>query len=114
MTEKKYILQNTDSKWVTIVSIDDLSYTNYQNMIEYKSKYYILKASIKEQSITIEVVFKIWMLNNLGPAFKTYLTVVNSYIRKDKNLKTIKEVEFQIPAEQKSNFNFVTTKSLYF
>ncbi len=59
MTEKKYILQNTDSKWVTIVSIDDLSYTNYQNMIEYKSKYYILKASIKEQSITIEVVFKI-------------------------------------------------------
>ncbi len=54
------------------------------------------------------------MLNNLGPAFKTYLTVVNSYIRKDKNLKTIKEVEFQIPAEQKSNFNFVTTKSLYF
>ena len=53
-------------------------------MAEYRSKYYALKASIKGQSITIEDALKIRMFNNLGPAFKTYLTVVNDRMQKDK------------------------------
>lgn len=47
-------------------------------MTEYRSKYYALKASIKEQNITIKATLKIWMLNNLGSAFKTYFTIVNN------------------------------------
>ena len=51
-------------------------------MAEYYSKYYSLKASIKEQSITIEDILKIWMLNHFGPAFKIYLTVINNCMQK--------------------------------
>ena len=47
-------------------------------MVENYSKYYAFKASYKEQNITIEDALKIRMLNNLGPAFKTYLTIVNN------------------------------------
>ena len=87
-------------------------------MAEYRSKYYALKASIKEQSITIEDALKIRMLNNLGPAFKTYLTVVNDRMRKDEQLeedevlfKAIEEEETRIKAESKASANFAATKS---
>ncbi len=87
-------------------------------MAEYCSKYYALKASIKEQSITIEDALKIRMLNNLGPAFKTYLTVVNDRMRKDKKLeeddvlfKVIEEEETRIKADHRTSANFASTKS---
>ncbi len=87
-------------------------------MAEYLSKYYTLKAIIKEQSITIEDALKIRMLNNLGPAFKTYLTVVNDQIWKDKKLEednvlfeAIEEEETCIKADHKLSANFVSTKS---
>ena len=77
-------------------------------------------ASIKKQSITIEDTLKIWMLNNLGPAFKTYLTVVNNWMQKDKKFeedealfKAIKKKETQIITEQKPIANFATIKSHY-
>lgn len=73
-----------------------------------------------EQSITIEDALKIRMLNNLGPAFKTYLTVVNDWMRKDKKLeenealfKAIEEEETRIVTEQKASANFASTKSHY-
>lgn len=98
--------------------MDDLSYASCKNMAEYRSKYYALKASITEQSITIEDALKIRMLNNLGPAFKTYLTVVNDRMRKDKQLegdealfKAIEEEETRIVTEQKANVNFASIKS---
>ena len=53
-------------------------------MAEYRSKYYAFKVSIKEQSITIENAIKIQMVNNLDPAFKTYLTIVSNCIQKVK------------------------------
>ncbi len=55
-------------------------------MAGYYSEYYAHNTSIKKQSITIKDALKIRMLNNLGPAFKTYLTVNNDRIRKDKKL----------------------------
>ena len=58
------------------------------------------------------------MLNNLSPAFKTYLTVVNDRIRKDEKLKedevlfkTIEEEETRIKAEHKASANFASKKS---
>ncbi len=87
-------------------------------MAGYRSKYYSLKASIKRQSITIKNVLKIRMLNNLGSAFKTYLTVVIDLMRKDKKLrkdnvlfKAIKEEETRIKADHKAFANFVSTMS---
>ena len=86
-------------------------------MAEYRSKYYALKASIKEQSITIEDALKIRMLNNLGPTFKIYPTVVNDRMQKDEQLeedkvlfKAIVEEETRIKAESKASANFATTK----
>ena len=86
-------------------------------MAEYCSKYYALKASIKEQSITIEDAFKIRMLNKLGPAFKTYLTVVNNRMQKDEQLqedetlfKAIEEEKTRIKAKSKASVNFATIK----
>ena len=118
--KKRYTLQNTASKWATITSIDKLTYAICKNMAEYRSKYYALKASIKEQNITIEDVLKIRMLNNLGPAFKTYLTVINDQMRKDEKLeedeilfKAIEEEETRIVTKQKASANFATTKSHY-
>lgn len=46
-----------------------------------------IKASIKEQNIFFKDVLKIRMFNNLGPEFKTYLTVVNDRMQKDKKLE---------------------------
>lgn len=98
--------------------MDELIYATYKNMAEYRSEYYALKASIKEQSITIEDALKIWMLNNLGPAFKTYLTVVNDWMRKDEKLeedevlfKAIEEEETRIRVKYKASINFALTKS---
>ncbi len=85
--KKRYTLQNTASKWATITSIDELTYATCKNMAEYRSKYYALKASIKEQSITIEGALKTRMLNNLASAFKTYLTIVNDRMQKDEKLE---------------------------
>lgn len=34
--KERYTLQNTASKWATIVSMDDLSYANCKNMAEYR------------------------------------------------------------------------------
>ena len=116
--KKRYTLQNTASKWATIISVDELSYANCKNMAEYRSKYYALKASITEQEITIEDALKIRMLNNLGPAFKTYLTVVNDRMRTDEKLednetlfKAIEEEETRMKAEQKASANFAAAKS---
>ena len=87
-------------------------------MTEYHSKYYAAKASIQEQNITIEDALKIWMLNNLGPTFKTYLTVINDQIQKYEKLeedevlfKAIEEEETCIKAEYKASANFALTKS---
>lgn len=88
--KRRYTLQNTASKWATIISVDELSYANRKNMAEYHSKYYPLKANISEQKIMIEDALKIQMLSNLGPSFKTYLTVVNDRMQKDENLRTMK------------------------
>ena len=116
--KKRYTLQNTASKWATIISIDELTYTTCKNIAEYRSEYYSHRASIKEQSITIEDAFKIRMLNNFGPAFKTYLTVNNDCIRKDKKLeednvlfKAIEEEETPIKADNKTSINSASTKS---
>lgn len=49
--KKGYTLQNTAIRWATITSIDELTYATCKNMPEYRSKYYALKASIKEQNI---------------------------------------------------------------
>ena len=56
--KKRYTLQNTASKWATITSIDKLTYATFKNMAEYRSKYYTLKASIKEQNITVKDALK--------------------------------------------------------
>ena len=56
-------------------------------MAEYCSKYYALKTSIQEQNITIKDALKIWILNNLGPAFKIYLIIVINWMQKDKKLE---------------------------
>ena len=71
-------------------------------MAEYRLKYYALKASIKEQNITIKDALKIWMLNNLGLAFKTYLTVVNDRMQKDEKLEE-DEVLFKAIEEEETN-----------
>lgn len=57
--ERRYNLQNTPSKWAAITSIDKLTYATFKNMVEYHSMYYILKASIKEQRISIGDALKI-------------------------------------------------------
>lgn len=87
-------------------------------MAEYRSQYYALKSSISEQKITIEDALKIRMLNNLGLAFKTYLTVVNDRMRTDKKLeddevlfKAIEEEKTRMKVEQKASANFASTKS---
>ena len=86
-------------------------------MAEYRSKYYIFKASIKEQNITIKNAFKIRRINNLGPVFNIYLIVVNDWMLKNKQLeedevlfKAIEEEETYIKAEYKASANFATTK----
>ena len=116
--KKRYTLQNTASKWSTIISVDERFYASCKNMAEYRSKYYSLKASISEQKITIEDALKIRMLNNLGPAFKTYLTVVNDRMRTNERLednetlfKAIEEEETRMKAEQKASANFAKSKS---
>ena len=87
-------------------------------MAKYCSKYYALKTSIKEQSITIKDALKIPMLNNLGPVFKTYLTIVNDQMQKDEKLeenevlfKAIEEEKTRIKAKHKASANFASTKS---
>ena len=58
------------------------------------------------------------MLNNLGPSFKTYLTVVNDRMRTkethddDETLfKAIEEEEARMKAEHKASANFTASKS---
>ena len=87
-------------------------------MAEYRSKYYALKASIKEQNITIEDAIKIRMLNNLSPTFKTYLTIVNNCRQKVEQFeedeilfKAIEEEETYIKTVSKASVNFATIKS---
>ncbi len=87
-------------------------------MVEYRSKYHTLKASIKEQSITVEDALNIQMLNNLGQTFKTYLTIVNDQVRKeemlgenDDLLKVIEEEGTRIKADHRASANFASTKS---
>ncbi len=87
-------------------------------MAEYRSKYHALKASIKEQSITLENALKIQMLNNFGQTFKTYLTIVNDPVRKeemlgedDDLLKAIEKEETRIKADHRASANFASTKS---
>lgn len=72
------------------------------------------------QSITIEDTLKIRMLNNFGPAFKTYLIVLNDCMQKDKKLeenealfKVIEKKKNRIVTEQKASANFATTRSNY-
>ena len=116
--KKRYTLQNAAGKWATISSIDELSYASCKNMAEYRSKYYALKASVVEQKITIQDALKIRMLNNLGPSFKTYLTVVNDRMRAKEMLdddetlfKAIEEEETRMKAEQKAFAKFASAKS---
>ena len=87
-------------------------------MAKYCSKYYALKASTKKQNITIDDAFKFRMLNNLGFAFKTYLTVVNNQMQKDEKLeedkvlfKAIEEEETRIKAKYKASADFALIKS---
>lgn len=116
--KKRYILQNTASKWATFTFIDKLTYAICKNIAEYHSKYFTLKTSIKKQNITIEDTLKIWMLNNFGLAFKTYLTVVNDWMQKDEKLeedeilfKAIEEKKTHIKTKYKAFVNFTMTKS---
>ncbi len=101
-----------------MTSIDELTYSKCKNMEDYRSKYHALKVSIKEQSIAIEDVLKIRILNNLGPGFKTYLTVVNDRMRKDKKLrkddvlfKPLEEEETCIKVDYRASADFASTKS---
>ena len=87
-------------------------------MAEYRSKYYSLKASIKKRSVTIKDELKTRILNNLGPACKTYFTVVNDRMRKDERLeeddvlfKAIEEEETSIKVDHLASANFFSTKS---
>lgn len=96
-------------------------YANCENITEYQSKCFVLKASIKELSIKIKDALKIEMLNNLGLAFKTYFTIVNNPIWRNKKLEkdkalfmAIKEEKIQEVTKQKASANFTTIKSHYF
>lgn len=87
-------------------------------MKEYRLKYYVFKASIKEQKIIIKNALKIWMFNNLGLVFKIYLTIINNQIQKNKKLeenevlfKAIEEEETCIKTKHKASANFTSTKS---
>lgn len=44
---------------------------------------------------------KIWMFNNLGPKFKTYFTIVNNQMQKNKKLED-NEVLFKAIGEEKT------------
>ena len=98
--------------------MNELTYATCKNIAEYRSKYYVLKASIKEQSITIADTPKIRMLNNLSLGFKTYLIVVNDRMQKDEQLekdenlfKDIEKEKTCIKTESKAFANFATIKS---
>lgn len=86
-------------------------------MAKYCSKYYIFKASIKKQNNIIENMHTICILNNFGPIFKIYFTVVND-CKKDEHLKenrflfkVIKEEETCIEAKNKVFINYIITIS---
>ena len=70
-------------------------------MAEYRSRYYSVKQYITEQNILIEDSLKIRMLNNLGQAFKTYLTIVNTGMRKNRKLDDDEKL-FKAIAEKKT------------
>ncbi len=70
-------------------------------MAEYRSRYYSVKQYIIEQNILIEDSLKIRMLNNLGQAFKTYLTIVNTEMRKNRKLDDDEKL-FKAIAEKKT------------
>lgn len=106
------------NKWVTITSIDELTYITCKNMAKYCFKYYALKTSIKKQNITIKDALKIQILNNLSPIFKTYLTIVNNWMQKNEKLekdevlfKIIEKEETWIKAKYKISANFASSKS---
>ncbi len=68
--------------------------------------------------ITIEKALRIWILNNLGPVFQTYQTIIKNKVRTVKKLeenqvffKAIEEEKTQIKAKKKSPSNFAPTKS---
>lgn len=82
-------------------------------MAEYCLNYSALKTSIKKQSITIKDALNIQILNNLGPIFKIYLTIVIDKMQKDEKLeedkvlfKVIEEEETCIKAKHKASANF--------
>lgn len=86
-------------------------------MAKYCSKYYALKTIIKKQNITIKDALKIWILNNLGSVFITYLTIINNQMQKDKKLeedkvlfKAIDKEKTCIKTKHKASANFVLTK----
>lgn len=100
------------------MSINKVIYATSKNMAEYCLKYYAFKASIKEQSVTIEDALKIRMLNNIGPVFETYFTIVNNQMQKNTKLKDdkvlfkmIEEDETRIKTEHKISINFASIKS---
>lgn len=70
-------------------------------MVEYHSKYYVFKASIKEQYIIIENTLKIRILNNLSLVFKTYLIILNNQMQKYEKLKE-DEVLFKAIEQEKT------------
>lgn len=82
------------------MSIKAVSYTNYKNIAEYRSKYYILKANVIKQSIIITDALKIQILNNLEFVFKTYLTVGNNWMQKEKKLEEYKTLFKVIKKEE--------------
>lgn len=86
-------------------------------MAKYCSKYYTLKANIKEQSIIIKNVFKIQIFNNFSFAFKTYFTIVNNRMQKNEKLeedkvlfKAIEEIKTCIKAKHKTSTKFCLDK----
>lgn len=74
-------------------------------MVKYCSKYYAFKTNIKKQNNTIKKAFKICILNNLDPKFKTYLIIINDQMQK----AVIKEKKTCIKSKYKST-NFAIIK----
>lgn len=110
---KRYTLQNTASKWATIISVDEISYASCKKMVKYLSEYYALKASISGKKVTIEDALKIRMLNNLGSFFETNLTVVSDRMRTNTMLTPLNNFYLSSPRkpnERPQSFDNVYTQ----
>ena len=98
--KERYKAKGWGKKWAALNRLEQISYADSKSISSFGHKLQNSAKEIKELNITMDESLVIRALNSLGPAFETYVAIINEKARSEEKLPDLDDLIVKLEEEE--------------